>query len=454
AYPTAAPTPTPSPPPSPTATPRPTPTPTATPTPVAELRGAGQLLYVGRLGARSGIVAANADGSGQRLLAEGSYATLKWAPDGRQFVAAGPASFPDQIDLFRADGRLLRRFPFARVPLVAEWSPDARQVAVGALPAPAGGGTDQPDLVTWLLGEGGAIEVNLGRVTRPWQWSSDRRLAVTVTPDADAEARPGGADRQELWIVAADGRDARKLAEGQLRPLGWSPDGAMLYALGDPRPYHMPWAQQPYFEPAGLLAIDTRTGERRLLLGVDDLVARLPADGPVPPARWFNGAALAPGGDRLMVEILAAPGDGVTTAVAEGWSRYLVVLETSAQGSVRLLRQDRIAPSLAPLAPAWSPDGARLACKVRLGGTSGDMRLLIAGPDGAFEVGSGRGIGPPDWYAGEDADTTPPRWSPDGRWIAFTRGGRLEIAAGASPARAWPLAVGGQSPGWRPASSP
>ncbi|MDP9375657.1 MAG: hypothetical protein M3Q65_25055 [Chloroflexota bacterium] len=143
AYPTAAPTPTPSP------TPIPTPTPTPSPTPVAELRGAGQLLYIGALG-RAGIVSVNADGSDRRLLIEGEYTSIAWSPDGRRFAAVSipPSSFPQpqssrrpsQVDLYTAEGWLIRRFTGdGHVVIGPVWSADSRRVAFGEMPVPPGG---------------------------------------------------------------------------------------------------------------------------------------------------------------------------------------------------------------------------------------------------------------------------------------------------------------------------
>ena len=114
-------------PPTPTPTPRPTPTPTPTPlriayptappsptptaTPIAELRGAGQLLYIGKLEGRQGIVVVEADGSGRRLLVEREYRALTWSPDGRRFVAVNWLRLatsrdegPSTVEVFTAEG--------------------------------------------------------------------------------------------------------------------------------------------------------------------------------------------------------------------------------------------------------------------------------------------------------------------------------------------------------------
>ncbi len=454
AYPTAAPTATITPTPAPTATPTPTPPPTPTPTPVAELRGVGRLLYTGRLNGRSGVISVNADGGDRRLLAEGAYDIVSWAPDGGRFLAfPGPPHIrgagPRSIDLYRADGVLLRRFSGASNAPWAVWSPSSRQVAL-ALTAPSSGATPTrggESATVQILTENGATEVKLGAQTYSWQWAADGRLALIVVADGGATGRDF---RLQVWTVDAAGGDARQLADGDFFPLGapGSPpgDGRTLYTVGGVR-RGQDGSQPGADGPTNLQTIDLESGERRVLASFDDLAAQLPAPANTPAKRWTygGGAAVAPAGDRVALWLLAGPPGGARTQEAEG---YLVVVDRDG----RLVYHDPAPASQAgPLSLSWSPDGARLAVSTYDGrsGRGGDLRVIAVDAAESFAI-AGAGVMPGDGSGGL-------QWSPDGRWIVFSGGGgagRLTIAASEPPARSWPLADEGRSPSWRPGVGP
>ncbi len=437
AYPTAAPTPTPSP------TPIPTPTPTPSPTPVIELRGAGQLLYIGALG-RSGIVSVNADGSDRRLLAEGEYTAIAWSPDGRRFAAVSyPPSYfpqpqasrrPSQVDLYTAEGGLIRRFTGdGYVAAQPVWSADSRRVAFGEYAVPPGeaaGG--RGPAVTWLLDEDGATKVALGARTRPLWWSARGRLAVAVAHD---DGQRGQDERYEddVWTVDAAGGDARKLAGAEVQPLGWSPDGAALYAYGDFQPATYPDGRA-FPAPTSLLAIDADTGRPRSLVTVERLAAQLTPDA--------NSASPV---ERRLASVLPAP-DGAHFALwlppASRGNLVGTLVVVDAAGQVvweeRNARDVRFA-----LRAVWSPDGTRLAQH-----TANSLRVLTLATGDLFTVSDNLSL-----------NSTIPKWSPDGRWIVFSQDGRLVIASSGPPARSWPLGTLDHSRGflslsWRPRTEP
>lgn len=420
-------------PPLPTATPRlltspiAVPYPTAlppTPTPIAALRDRGRLLVPARLGDRTGIVALDADGGEQRVVADGDYQGAAWSPDGRWFLAYGR----EGVALYAADGQLARRYPLAGdAALRAYWAPDSRHVAV------APGGAAGP-ATTWLLDTGGGVRaLDLGARTFPSApaggdpWSSTGVLALAVDGAGSGTPSPPRA----IWTVGADGGAPRRLAEGDDTFAGWSLDGRTLYLLGD----------AAGGAPRTLFAVDGAAGARRALARADDLVGQLARPGTPAPATgdapWsFAAAVPAPGGDGLAVW-LAQPATYATIRVIE--APWLVVLD----GAGRARWWWHAGGRSEPLYTAWSPDGRMLAASYgqALTGVQGGVVLLDT---------SGRH--PPRGFALTDvrnADPVSLRWSPDGRTLALVQDRTLTILDVAT-GRRWPLLPAAGPPTWRP----
>lgn len=425
---------------APTGTPGPTPT--VTPTPIRELGGAGGLLYQGSLNGRQGLILVDADGGERRLIAEGYYLFGAWSPDGQRIAAAGNddvQSSAHQVDLLAADGRRLRRFAFEGVVTNLSWAPDGGRVAVGvAQPRRLAGGERAAEAVTWLLDEGGATEVVLGQAAHPLQWSPGGRLLLEVAEDGDGDSRDTDADRHGLWTVDPSGHDPRKLLGGGHNFVGWSPDGATLYALDFSRVANRPDAAPDVWETA-LLALDVGTGERRTLVTVGALAARLGGAGDPAVAYSFGGVAIAPRGDRIAVWLnafrqSAHPTESLTSVLFILDDAGRVAWQEEGMADRRLDSRDEV---------SWSPDGARLAYIHYRGGVRG-LRVVSFDAGGALR----------DQFVVEGAPVGA-RWSPDGRWLAFTQAGWLRVAPAEPPARSW--SVRGADPGnqvllgWRPA---
>ncbi len=242
---------------------------------------------------------------------------------------------------------------------------------------------------------------------------SPRKLAGDLDFDRPLVWSPDGAKllywnhaqgRWDIWVVDADGRNARSLTQGQEgenRSPAWSPDGTHIAFLGD-----------------GLWVMDADGRNRRALTRRghrDDFPA------------W------APDGRTILF-------------VDEGIWR----IEPSGRNEERIVRS--------AWDVTWSPDGKRLLYQA---GRAGDYVLAVSGADGRDERILAKGLGSARWspdgskiaFEAEqgfflmDPDGTnrkrlaefkskgrsfnPPSWSPDGKRIAFD----------AQPDKKWALFV-------------
>ncbi|MGN6674386.1 MAG: hypothetical protein ACTHMA_13860 [Thermomicrobiales bacterium] len=424
----------------------------ATPGPPLAPRAAGLLLYTGQLDGKDGIIAVNADGSDRRVLAPGFYAGVTWAPDASRFAAVGLQSrygSPNQIAIFKADGTPLGRFPLeATLTGPLDWSPDARRLLCRVLSV-AQGAPNTP--AAWVLGDDGARQVALpgrGRAnfngrggfrarTEVWDWTPRGRLAFISYPGFTNGATPSSAPSRTLWTVTADGGDPLLVARGDFQPLAWSADETILYALGLDRAIQ----EAPFYGASvatALLAINvTNGGQSRALITADELAPQFP-DLTTDPAttRWLDQASIAPVGGAFAVVLTIDPPGGTPTA-QEG-ERIVVLFDWTGQ----IVASERVAAN-APTAFAWSPDGKRVACTLRVARTSTSELHLLA-PDAAQPL-----VYPlNNLYPG--ASSWSPQWSPDSQWLAYPGPDGLTIAAATPPARSALLAPDANSAAWRP----
>lgn len=430
---------------APTATARPTSAPTATP--IGELAGAGELLYIGTVGGKAGIVAVNTDGTRRRLLVEGRYQAVKWAPDGRRFFALTARSDTQtNVILFNTDGHLLKRFSLAGNIINSAWAPDSRHVAVTVYIQPSSDGSLPAGAATWILTEAGAVEVQAGQYTPANPWSSRGRLTITASSERGWLG---------LWTVDATGNDARLVTREPVSPTGWSADGGTLFALGELKPAVTRRGISSGF--TALVAFDLDTGVQRTIIttaglplpSLPDAPNAQPTPTPEPGAtaqdvepalRRFLQGAVSPLGDRiaLWVSLPVRPrGNGPT----EPW--HLVVVTDDG----RLVWQAPEVASTFRVTADWAPDGSRLAHTYgqpsRGGAWRTDLRVTGIDSDEGITTVARTVDGPLE-----------AAWAPDGRWLALAYPGHLDVVSGALPARAWQLDGGGTSPAWRPRGGP
>jgi TolB protein len=230
---------------------------------------------------------------------------------------------------------------------------------------------------------------------------SDGTASRAITSSADTEIEPAfaldgshiayfsllaGTTTVRLIVANPDGADARPVAEfaamaansgAQVAFIGlaWSPDGRRIA-------YSAPVAGRAQLFVVGL------DGSPPVKIGPPTLEAQDPAWSP-------DGARIAVRGGHFDKQ------------------RGIYVIDSDGRGSPVLISQP---PELGMTqdtqfsGPAWSPDGAVIAYS----------QVVVPGESHVF-VGSPAGSDTRDISGGGQYDWTP-RWSPDGRWIAWRAG--------------------------------
>lgn len=197
------------------------------------------IAFVGRGGSGLGIYVTRADGSGQRrLLARdirGNSASVAWSPDGRRIAFVDRRNRNYDIYVVNADGSGQQRLTHnAGRDSNAVWSPDGRWIAF------------ESNWQVWIMRADGSgkrrLTRNGGRNFAP-AWSRDgkriafeRRLGRRQSVDWCSGC--GTALHFEVWVMNADGSEARLLARDPAQQPSWSPDGrkiAFKRQIGDRR---------------------------------------------------------------------------------------------------------------------------------------------------------------------------------------------------------------------------
>jgi Tol biopolymer transport system component len=348
----------------------------------------------------------------RQLSATPAYA-LAWSPDSKLLASGGelwhrngspvdPLPGSDVMPLgFTADGLFFASRDEPSGPLILRfWSElgtldldrdiapfDAAlaELALSAPPAldPAG---LLPDSYRAYEGEAGftvvALDPASGRERELGVLADEvaRVWAITPAPDGSAVAvEASNEDNQALLYVVAAG-EARLLARGPLEDSlgGWSADGTHLL-LRSTRDAEQGCPQRTC--PYDLFVIDIASGEETRLTTSEDAEPE---------------AAFSPDGGQV------AFSRGCIDVGIEECGPSLHLIERDGSGE-RLLVSGWISGF------AFSPDGSQIAYEQRADGTSSIFLVPSAG---------GEPVRLTDGGAGQDVQ---PRWSPDGRTIAFSR---------------------------------
>jgi hypothetical protein len=166
----------------------------------------------------TGVWAVNADGSGTRNATLGlpvRPADPAWASDGNRIAFANTLAENGGIWVVRADGTGARRVTDRATDREPTWAPDGMRVAF----VRADGGRDRIFVVNASGGGLGLLTPFVDLNVQDPEWSPDgARLAFS--------------DGSGVYVVDADGSDARRLADG--RSPSWAPDGrSIAFARGD-----------------------------------------------------------------------------------------------------------------------------------------------------------------------------------------------------------------------------
>jgi TolB protein len=217
-----------------------------------------------------------------------------------------------------------------------------------------------------------------GSAERRLTWTVETEQSPSWSPDGRSIGfvRSPGGDATGLWVIGADGADARRLRDADAGPV-WSPDGRLL--------------AYETFDSSTCGPIDRNCATALLT------VVRPEGTGNKVLAKEAIWPSWSPTGRRL---VFAGGASGTDTAEIE---------VVSAAGSP----PRRVVPSSRGpfLAPAWSPSGRSIAF---VGGIPFlRQSVYTVAPDGARlrRLASGRSIGGI-------------AWSPTGRRLAYAQGER------------------------------
>jgi TolB protein len=238
----------------------------------------------------------------------------------------------------------------------------------------------------------------------------EARTRITTTPDNEEQSSwsPDGRwfafkRRDAVYVAPWDGsvppRPLTKPNDGltnNTQP-AWSPDGARILFRTN--------RADPSVNVGDVWVMDVATGEPN----AEPLVVR-PGDERYP--------TFSPDGTRLLFR---GDGDGLPNSDDE----EIYVADADGRG-ITALTDDAHLDS----APAWSPDGTRIAWESRRDG-GGDREIFVMDADGTDVM----------QLTDNAVHDEGPAWSPDGRLITFTRS-----AAEVDPGDVWVMGADGSNP--------
>lgn len=394
----------------------------------------GRILYMSYLNGQEGIVTANADGTGQRLLVPGRYQQIVWNDAGTRFAATGP--LPDsnttQLAIFNYSGQALARFSIEGVGNQRlTWSPTGDAVAF-TTHLPPGVNNQPAEQRLWVATVEGVQAISGLTDRLSWfSWTAAGELLITTVVT--------NGDSTTLWRLPTPDSTPQRVTNGQFVPIGPELPGRFLYAAG--RTHAAPGVRYQT-----LLLIDLKTGDQRTFLHTD----QIPYNSAVQSAQHsISYAALSPDGLTLAMIIghTITPGTPVpgATPPASGPATTLLFLQAyQLAGGVpfeqAFLSMRDLDAGINLGLMQWSPDSNAIALVSALPVTT---RLQIISLVGVERVS----------YEIELYASTFLTWSPDSEWLTTSPLIGLEILSATEQHR-YQLTPDGSAPAWYPRVGP
>jgi Tol biopolymer transport system component len=312
-----------------------------------------------------------------------------WSPDGRRLAFEGGRFGREQIYVMNSNGSSRRRITNDRVcARDPSWADGGTRVVFVACTGPTSlmsiraDGTDQRPIAT---------NPPLDDFDDQPALSPDgKRLVFTRTVSDTGQT--------ELWIANADGAQPRRLIRDAAQAV-WSPDGTRLALVHGP---HLRGDKEGYYFVGGpkvSVMNGDGSGIRHLTPQPDYFYGGV---GPFPGWRWARS------GIRILGLSWSPDGRFITySRRVELRHPDLALLAPGARSAARLT-----ANRVIDAEPALSPNGREVAF-LRFS-TVGRSSLLVKDLEGGRE----RRIALRAWG---------PAWSPDGRWIAYSRHNGIHV---------------------------
>ena len=287
-----------------------------------------------------GIMRARADGTRLHRLSKGRDSVADYSPDGTKIAFLRDVSDGDWLMVADANGDNKRRLAyidawnftcFNSQPF--DWSPDSTELVYQSDERKSDGETDLHVISADGTGDRVIVTSDMAEVDAVWS-PDGTRIAFTRQNEECSGAATKESEVQDIWTVAADGTDERRLTEhslGDFEP-AWSPDGSSIAFISTrddtADPDYGPYTSEVYVMNAD------GSDERRL---TDDVM-------------YDYGLSWAP--DGTWIAFAASCDDDSCD-----WDSEIKKVRADGSRVVPLTDNKRVRESY----PEWSPDGRKIA---------------------------------------------------------------------------------------------